>query len=165
MRLKNFSQFNKINEGWNGWDDDYDDGSDNYTEPKEAKEIIYKIVELCEDYETAIFRKLSDKRLYVFTWSELGISDFYDYASLPYDYEEDEDGKHSFKDTNEFKFEDYVVENYVNDNLNNLKYGKGIADYESGDSNFILIDEALKNKLIEETEITFKGEAYLDSLK
>jgi hypothetical protein len=47
-----------------------------------------------------------------------------------------------------------VIEAYVNCNFSNLKYGEGVEDYEAEDSQFILIDEPLRELLKKEFDFS-----------
>jgi len=139
MGLKKYRQFVSINERWNGEDDAESD-------PKVPHDIPFKCLE--EDgSEIAIFQNIHTKKYYCFPFADMDEHDFYEYASLPMYRVDDEYGKTWEIDYEYFEFNEDVLENYVNDNLNLLNYGEGLEDYEAGEANFILIDETLKEVL------------------
>ena len=43
-----------------------------------------------------------------------------------------------------------IIEDFFNDNIDNLEYGEGLEDYQAGEANFVLIDEPLKELLKKE---------------
>lgn len=146
MRIKSFRDFNKLNEG--GYSYLGDDGD--LMDPRlSAKAKPYKIVKHWES-DLAIFQNIYTKKYYAFSYGDLDKSEFYDYAYLPFEVEVDEDG-HKMRSplTEYFEFDDENVEEYLNDNLEHLEYGEGLGDYETGNANFILIDEPLKKEIEE----------------
>jgi hypothetical protein len=50
-------------------------------------------------------------------------------------------------DRDDLDSDDYLISNYVNDNINNLKMGVGLDDYENG-VDLVKIDEPLKQSLL-----------------
>ena len=142
MRLKKYSQFIAINERWDGDDT-------NESDPKVPHDIPFKCLEQ-DGGEIAIFQNVHTNKYYCFLFADMDEHDFYEYASLPTYRVDDEYGKSWEVDSEYFEFDEDVLENYLNDNLNLLNYGEGLEDYQAGEVNFILIDEPLKEELKKE---------------
>ena len=73
---------------------------------------------------------------YIFHPNEVKDVDYDEYVS-----------KDSQEDADNLDITDDVIENYVNDNLAHLSMGKGLADYESGKVDLVLIDDELEEFL------------------
>lgn len=146
MIIKSFRNFSTLDEGYSS-KDDYG------IEVEPSKSAKYKIFEIIKNWEgeAAIARNRSTKKLYFFYYAGIEKEEFYDYAWLPGYWEHDEDGKSKVPLTEYFEYDNDVIEEYLNDNVNYLEYGEGLEDYEIGEANLILIDEKLK----EEIEKTF----------
>lgn len=146
MRIKKFKNFTYIKEG--GYSDPHEN-DDEGREIAPERSSKYKIFRVIKNWkgEAAVLINLSTKKNYFFYYEDKNPSDFYDYAWLPGYYEENEDGKYLARDTEDFEFNDEVVEEYINDNINYLGYGEGIEDYETGEYDFVLIDEILREKI------------------
>jgi hypothetical protein len=142
MRIKKFKDFSSLKESY------YEDGDDG-VEIEPSRKAKYKIFEIVKNWqgEAAVVRNRSTKKLYFFYYDNIDQSDFYDYAWLPAYWDQDEDGKTKVAITDNFEYEDYIVEEYLNDNTNNLEYGEGLEDYEIGECDLILIDEPLKEEI------------------
>ena len=149
MRIKKFKDFTHIKENYYGSYETDDEGKE-VKPSKTAKHKMFKVVKNWRG-EAAVLINAITKKLYFFYYEDKDKSEFYDYAWLPGYYEWDEDGKSLTRDTEAFEFDDEVVGEYVNDNTNFLEYGEGLEDYETGECDFILIDETLR----EEIEKTF----------
>ena len=146
MGLKKYSEFSKIvKESW-----DSDGIEDDDREPEITPSIEpFEIVE--SDGLDCIFRSKGDNSLYFLAGEEfLDNNELQPYGTPPGRREYDE-GKYVW--TTETRYWDpevWVIEAYVNCNFSNLKYGEGVEDYEAGDSQFILIDEPLRELLKKE---------------
>jgi hypothetical protein len=144
MGLKKYSEFSKIVEGYldiedpeYGWDPEITPS----IEP-------FEIVERAEGGLDCIFRAKSDNSLYFFAGeSFLDSNKLEPYGNPPVRREYDEGRYVWVTDTSDWEPEAWVVEAYVNCNFSHLKYGEGVEDFESGDNEFILIDEPLKELL------------------
>jgi hypothetical protein len=143
---------------WNQKDDEYRKG-------EKAKQIKYQVVWHSPSAGISIVKDDSG-RLYVFTTDYFDLEDDYkEYADVPMEYVgKDEDG---FPDYNEGEWEldNYVVENFINSNLDKLSVGSGLDAYNSGDYQLILIDPELKNDLLGLTEfLKFEKESFVNTL-
>ena len=141
MRIKKFQDFIQLNES-------YDD--DEGLEIGPSKKAKYKIFEIVKNWDkdgAAVVRNTSTKKLYFFYYADIEESEFYDYAWLPAYLEHDEDGVSRVPITDDFRFEDDTVEEYLNDNTANLEYGEGLEDYEIGECELILMDEPLREEI------------------
>lgn len=146
MGLKKYSEFSKIVK--ESWDSDGIEDSDR--EPEITPSIEpFEIVE--SDGLDCIFRSKGDNSFYFLAGEEfLDNNELESYGSPPGRREYDE-GKYVWTtDTRYWDPEAWVIEAYVNCNFSNLKYGEGVEDYEAGDSQFILIDEPLRELLKKE---------------
>lgn len=120
---------------------------DNMRSGQVAETILYKLV-WTDNSEFAIFKDAHGNK-YLFYLGAVDKSDFEPYADV---------------DNGDWNIEDYVIENYVNDNLNHIQIGKGIEDYENG-FDLVAIDDELRNELIgltkyfkdDKTRIDFLG--------
>ncbi len=150
MRLKKYLGFLKIRES--RWDSDgYEDDD---REPEITPSIEpFEIVE--SDGLDCIFRAKADNNLYFFAGeSLLDNNELEPYGNPPGRREYDE-GKYVWvTDTRYWDPESWVIEAYVNCNFSHLKYGEGVDDFESGDSEFILIDDPLRVLLKEKFEFS-----------
>jgi hypothetical protein len=145
MRIKKFKDFTHIKENYYGSYEE-DDTSKEVEPYKTAKHKMFKVIKNWKS-SAAVLTNVITKKLYFFYYEDKDPSDFYDYAWLPGYYEWDEDGKSLTRNTEAFEFDDEVVEEYVNDNTNYLEYGEGLEDYETGEYDFILIDETLREEI------------------
>lgn len=111
----------------------------------------FEIIEMADDLLDCVLRAKSDNRLYFFSGEDnVDKSDLEEYGDVPGDYEPDDSGGSIWiPDFENWEVEDWVLESYVNDNFSNLRYGEGLEDYQAGNSEIILIDEELKEFLIE----------------
>jgi hypothetical protein len=154
MGLKKYLQFTEIREGYSGkWDseglEDDDDREPDITPSIEPFEIVES------DGLDCIFRAKSDNSLYFLAGEGfLDNNELAEYGNPPRRREYDE-GKYVWTtDTRYWDPESWVIEAYVNYNFSHLKYGEGVEDYESGDSQFILIDEPLRELLKKEFDFS-----------
>jgi hypothetical protein len=145
MRIKNYSEFSKIYESY------FDADNDPWmSKRKEAKFINYKLIEEV-DGSIAIFRNIHTNLYYCFIIESIEEEEFHEYAELPLlsDYNED-GGIDTYPDTENFEMSNDIIEDFFNDNIDNLEYGEGLEDYQAGEANFVLIDEPLKELLKKE---------------
>jgi len=157
MALKKFSEFTKICESSYppGWDDEEEEDD---REPEISPYLEpFQIVERAgvNSYD-CIFRSKSDNSLYFFAGEGfLDKNELEPYGTPPRRKEAEEDGGYSWSvDTRYWDPEGWVIEAYVNYNFSHLKYGEGVEDFEAGDSEFILIDEPLKELLKKEYDFS-----------
>lgn len=108
------------------------------TEPKEYK---LKLLLFKESDDYALFKDKSSGLVYIFYTDIEDYDDYAEYADREEYFEGfDEDGD-PIVDYGEWELDSEVVERYVNDNLENLKIGKGISDWESGDYDLVELDD------------------------
>jgi hypothetical protein len=151
MRLKKYSQFTEIKEGRSKWDEEGMEDDDR--EPEISPYIEpFQIFESGDEWGyDCIFKSKSDNSLYFFAGeSFLDKDELEQYGTPPRRKESDEGGYVWVTDTRYWNPERWVIEAYVNYNFSHLKYGEGVEDYEAGDSQFILIDEPLRELLKKE---------------
>ena len=104
-----------------------------------------KFVEIkYSNLEIAILRDLSSSELYVFYYGDIDTKLFEPYAER-YGYT-DPEGDIEYND--DFEIDDDTIENYVNDNFQRLSKGSGVEDFESAKTDLVIIDEDLKDELI-----------------
>lgn len=94
--------------------------------------------------EIAIFRDENSGEMYVFYYGDIDQEVFEPYAERQGFI--DADGDVEYYD--DFDVDDDTLENYVNDNFPNLTKGVGPEDFESGNTDLVLIDEDLKDDLL-----------------
>ena len=152
MGLKKYSEFARIKESW-----DSEGMEENGGEPRISPSIEpFQIVERADSYSyDCIFKSKSDNNLYFLAGeSFLDKNQLEDYGTPPGRKETDEDGHTWVTDTRYWEPEGWVIEAYVNYNFSHLKYGEGVEDFEAGDSEFILIDEPLRELLKREYDFS-----------
>lgn len=104
---------------------------DKTREGDKAKEIKFEVIWYDYNSGFAILKDASGNK-YIFNTDAVEMSEYEPYADREEEFEGyDEDG---FPDVSygEWTLEDYVIENYINDNLGGLTFGKGLDDYENG---------------------------------
>lgn len=94
--------------------------------------------------EIAIFRDENSGEMYVFYYGDVDQKVFEPYAERQGFI--DPDGDIEYYD--DFDVDDDTLENYVNDNFPKLTKGVGPEDFESGQTDLVLIDEHLKDDLL-----------------
>ena len=122
---------------WNQDDSDYRKG--------DRVEGDFKVVGY--NQEVAI---LSNKKgqLFALYYYDIDNSELEQYADIGRTYiGNDEDGMPDFEYSDEFDIDEDVISSYVNDNIKQMKIGKGLDDFESG-VDLTLIDDELRNDLI-----------------
>jgi len=150
MGLKKYSEFSKIvKESWDSDGIEEDDREPEITPSIEPFEIVER------DGLDCIFRSKGDNGLYFLAGEDfLDNNELEPYGTPPGRREYDE-GKYVWtKETRYWDPEAWVIEAYVNCNFSNLKYGEGVEDYEAEDSQFILIDEPLRELLKKEFDFS-----------
>jgi hypothetical protein len=95
--------------------------------------------------EIAIFKDVNSGELYVFYYADIDQKTFEPYAER-YGFT-DADGDLEYYD--DFDIDDETIENYVNDNFQTLTKGEGLDSFESGDFDLVLINEELKDELLQ----------------
>jgi len=95
--------------------------------------------------EIAIFKDVKNGELYVFYYAQIDKDEFEPYADR-YGFT-DSDGDIEFYD--DYEIDDDTIENYVNDNFQTLKKGEGVDNFESGYFDLVLINEELKDELLQ----------------
>jgi len=94
--------------------------------------------------EMAILKDLNTGELYVFDYGQMDPKIFEPYVDK---YGElDSVGDIEFND--DFDIDDEVLENYVNDNFQEMSKGEGVEDFEKNRMDLVLIDEELKDELL-----------------
>jgi hypothetical protein len=114
------------------------------TTPKEPNTFDFKVI--AYNYDIAIL-KTNSNELYVFYYSGIDKSNFFDYAEVEKKFighDEDNNPDYDYGDIN---IDEKTIERYVNDNLKNISKGEGLVDWEKG-VDLVKIDEPLKNELI-----------------
>lgn len=94
--------------------------------------------------EIAIFRDENSGEMYVFYYGDIDQKVFEPYTERQGFI--DPEGDVEYYD--DFDVDDNTIENYVNDNFPKLTKGVGPEDFESGKTDLVLIDEALKDDLL-----------------
>jgi len=94
--------------------------------------------------EIAIFKELSTNELYVFYYGDIDTKVLEPYAERQGF--TDPEGDIEYYD--DFDVNDDVLENYVNDNFQKLSKGQGVGDFESGNTDLVIINEELKDELL-----------------
>ena len=94
--------------------------------------------------EIAIFKDVNSGELYTFYYGDIDPKSFEPYADR-YGFT-DPDGDLELYD--DFDIDDDTIENYVNDNFQTLTKGEGVDDFESGQTDLVLINEELKDELL-----------------
>lgn len=102
--------------------------------------------------EIAIFKDANGNK-YVFYYYDIDKDDFSPYADIEREFiGKDEDGDPMYDYDENWEVDEKAIENYLNDNIDGLKLGSGLDDYEMG-SDFVKIDSELANDLVN----TFEG--------
>ena len=94
--------------------------------------------------EIAIFKDLNSGEMYTFYYGDIDYRLLQPYADR-YAYT-DAEGDLEYDDN--FEIDDDILENYVNDNFQDLTKGVGVDDFESGKTELVLINEELKDELL-----------------
>lgn len=120
----------------------FNDG-DEFTDPINPN-LKFKLVYAND--EIAIFKGV-DNKLYVFYHYHIDKDDYADYASRQKTFiGKDEEGIPDFE-YGEFEIEPYMIESYVNDNLDEIGIGTTYSDWEDGDK-LVLITPEIKQELL-----------------
>ncbi len=117
-----------------------------YKEGTKVKNPSYKV--LSYNREMALL-KGEDGNVYAFYIDGVDRKDFEEYADLEViDTYPDGEGGYDVEYSDEWEIDDDVIQNYVNDNLGSLRMGKGLADWEDGDYQLVLVDDELRQDLL-----------------
>jgi hypothetical protein len=147
-RLIPFSKFTPINELW----------KTEKTKAKRAEKILYEYVDSGPDkkMEMIVFKNIETGDYYSFYAGNIDKKDLYEYGEIDMEYDgKDEDGNPQFDyDYENFEITPDIIENYVNDNLDKIKTGGGINDYESGDDLLVKVDGEIFSDLIRTFKIS-----------
>ena len=94
--------------------------------------------------------KGEDGNIYAFYYDMIDRKDFEEYADLEViDTYPDGEGGYDVDYSDDWDIDDDVLQNYVNDNLHTLKIGKGLDAWESGEYNLVLVDDELRQDLLD----------------
>ena len=94
--------------------------------------------------------KGEDGNIYAFYYDMIDRDSFEEYADLVVvDTQPDGEGGVDVEYGDDWEIDEDVIENYVNDNLDSLKIGKGLDAWESGDYQLVLVDDELKQDLLD----------------
>jgi hypothetical protein len=115
------------------------------TKPRISKDPKLSVVAM--NNEVAILKSVGGS-LYAFYYYDINKDDFSEYASIVRHYiGKDEDGIPEYDyDKNDFEIDEYVINNYVNDNISSITKGVGIDSYENN-TQLVKIDDELKEYL------------------
>lgn len=94
--------------------------------------------------EIAILRDVTNGEFYVFDYGQLDKDIFEPYAER-YGTTDSQGDLELYDD---YDIDEETIENYVNDNFKELSKGKGYNDFESNNTDLVLIDEELKDELL-----------------
>lgn len=120
---------------------------DNTKEGERAAKIDYKLI-WTDEKEFALFKDAAGNT-FVFYVDGVDKSEFEPYADREEIYMgRDEDGMPDLE-YGEWEINDDVILNYVNDNIDDAKIGKGVDDYESGNYELVMLDDELRDYLAE----------------
>lgn len=135
-------------------DEDYPAGAEhnpnapwNQQEPKSNRELTPSKQYVDLKYmnpEIVILKDLNSGELYVFDYFQLDKDLFKPYAER-YGFT-DSQGDIEYDD--EFEIDDETIENYVNDNFQEMSKGEGFEDFERNKTDLVVIDEELKDELL-----------------
>jgi hypothetical protein len=116
------------------------------TPGERAKEINFEVIWYAYNAGFAIIKDKKG-RLYAFNTEMVEDSDYEPYADRDETFEGfDEDGD-PMVEYGDWELEDYIIENYINDNMSEVKVGKGLDAWESGDYHAAEIDDEIKADL------------------
>jgi hypothetical protein len=94
--------------------------------------------------EIAILKDLNSGNLYVFDYGQMDKEIFEPYVEK-YGFL-DSQGDIEYSD--EYEIDDETIENYVNDNFQEMSKGEGFEDFERNELDLVVIDEELKDELL-----------------
>ena len=118
---------------------------DNTREGDRAKQIVYKLL-WTDNSEFAFFQ--CPKGTCVMYIDSINKDELEPYADREEKYlGTDEDGLPDIE-YGDWEITADVIENYVNDNLDSMRIGKGLADYENGEHELVLLDDELREDLM-----------------
>ena len=121
--------------------------ADNTRKGETADEISFKVIWYSHN---AGFVIVKDKkgRLYVFNTEMVDNDDYEPYADREEEVlGQDEDGMAEVE-LGDWELDGEVIENYINDNLGEVKVGKGLDDFESGNYHAAEIDDEIRQDLM-----------------
>ena len=115
------------------------------TKPGEKADVIrYDVT--WYDRGIALLKDASGN-LYAFNTDSIEMDDYQPYADREETFEGfDEDGD-PMLEYGDWELDGEVVENYINDNLDSITIGKGLDDYEGGNSMMTMVDDELRQDL------------------
>lgn len=118
---------------------------DNTREGEKAKKIVYNLL-WTDNTEFAFFE--CPQGTCVLYIDSIDRNELEPYADREETYlGKDEDGMPDIE-YGDWEITGEVIENYVNDNLESMKMGKGLDDYESGNYDLVLLDDELRADLM-----------------
>lgn len=108
-----------------------------------------KFIVLSYNGEMALL-KGEDGNIYAFYYDMVDRNDFEEYADREIvDRYPDGEGGWDFDYSDDWDVDDDVLQNYINDNLRTLKIGNGLDAWESGDFDLVLVDDELRQDLLD----------------
>lgn len=119
---------------------------DNVRKGEKADEINFEVVWYADNAGFAIVKDKKG-RLYAFNTEMVDKDDYEPYADREEEFEGfDEDGMPDVS-YGDWDLDANVIENYINDNMGEIKVGKGLEAFESGDYHAVEIDDEIKVEL------------------
>ncbi len=110
-----------------------------------AKEKVLSV--LAYNRESAILKGV-DGSLYFFFYDHINREAFKPYAKVERTFiGKDETGEPEYEYSDNFVIDDNVLDNYVNDNINEISKGEGLGGFNSG-ADLVKIDAGLKQELL-----------------
>jgi len=95
--------------------------------------------------EIAILSDVNTSDLFVFYHADLDVNQLVDYATRYGSTDADGDIEYD----EEFDIDEETLENYINDNFQQISKGSGLEDFESGRVDMIKIDDDVKQELLD----------------
>ncbi len=136
---------------------------ENEKKGKEAKEYKMDVI-FSDNNEMAILQDKSSGKKYIFNIYLLDKGELEPYATrsiLSVDF--DEDGMPE-EELGDWELDEYILYEYINDNLDYLTIGKGLEDYESTTSDLTELDDELRDELKELARYQKDSTSYLKAI-
>lgn len=120
--------------------------SDNTRSGEKASKIKYNVI--WTDGNEFAFLKDAAGNKYVMNIYSINKNDLEPYADREEKFiGKDEDGMLDVE-YGDWNITEDVIENYVNNNLDSIKVGKGVSSYEDGDYDIVILDDDLRKNLL-----------------
>lgn len=126
--------------------------------PNQPQSIEFEVIFF--DGEHAFLVK--DGKKYVYHVDSAERDDYADYAEREGETDYDEDGPY-MSYSGDFEIDGEVIERFINDNLGNLSFGKGLDDYEAG-MDVVEIDRELRYDLTDLIKYAKDKEGFIAAL-